>query len=317
MDNQSEERGFVDILLLDEARRKAIILENKIGSTEGVGQLKKYYSALTNQGWQALGLYLTPYGHKASSSNYVSVSYTTVCTAINEMCADDVVSIADVRTLLGHYVDMVRRDIVNELDIDAACQRIYRKHKRALKIVQERVSVRRRIISDVMEHLVRQYFESLTSQSVGQVNIDKCIHKWKNAENDTPAIRFVSPQWKNVPLLQTDKWSLILESILELAVADDHQEVYINLQVGPLKDDIPRKLFDMARNRARLFTVKTAPKEYGEIYHRTLLSPEQYEGYSAEKLVQQIHGQWDGFVEQDLPLIQDAIQQWVSEASDN
>lgn len=303
-DDETGERGYVDILLLDKARRVAVILENKIDSTEGQGQLEKYYCALTKQGWQATGLYLTPHGNKALSTKYVSVSYETVCAAIEEMCANNVVSVADVRTLLVHYTDMVRRDIVNELDIDGVCQRIYAKHKQAIKIVQKRVAARHVIVGDFLQSLVRQ--------QVGLDNVGNCIDKYTNAENDTMATRFVLPEWRKEPLLHTKKWSPLLECILEFAVASEPQRVYVNLQVGPGDHKTRNSIFDLARSKD-VFSVEAVPQKYSGIYHRDLLLPKQYEELSVDALVQEAGKQWDNFVRQDLPRINEAIQQWTIE----
>jgi hypothetical protein len=52
----------IDILLLDETHRVAVIVENKIGSSERSDQLTHYWQVTAHQypGWRAIGLYLTP-----------------------------------------------------------------------------------------------------------------------------------------------------------------------------------------------------------------------------------------------------------------
>jgi len=44
-----------------------------------------------------------------------------------------------------------------------------------------------------------------------------------------------------------------------------------------------------------------------------LLLPKRYEELSTDALVQEAQSQWASFVEQDLPRIKDAIQQWIIE----
>ena len=288
--------------MLHEEQGLAVIIENKIDSDEHSDQLCLYDRVLTGRGWTTSGVYLTRHGLIPSHSKYVPIGYAVVYAVIDEILIDQAVA-DDVRTLLTHYADMVRRHIVNELDIDAACQRIYRQHKQAIKLVRERVSARQKDIGATLERRVQRM--------VGQRNIDI----WE--PNDRKIIRFVLPEWRSEPLLNTEKWSPILKSILEFAVAVDPQHVYVNLQIGPGDKSTRQSLFDLARDKQKtegVFTVDgTVLSKYHELYHRDLLLPKRYEELSTDALVQEAQSQWASFVEQDLPRIKDAIQQWIIE----
>lgn len=184
--DDKSERGRVDILLLHEEQGFAIIIENKIDSDEHSDQLHYYYEVISGRGWKTRGVYLTPDGRTPSCEKYVPISYGVVCAAINGVLVDQAVA-NDVRTLMTHYVDMVRRHIVNELDIDAACQRLYRKHGPALRLGHERVLTR--------HNKVRDTLESRVLQLVGQENARNCIDEWKVNYNTT-ILRFIPPEWK-------------------------------------------------------------------------------------------------------------------------
>ncbi len=305
-DDETGEQGFVDILLLHKEQGLAIIIENKIDSGEHSNQLCLYNRVLTKRRWNTRGVYLTPDGRTPSCEKYVPISYGVVCAAINGVLADQTVA-NDVRTLMTHYVDMVRRQIVDELDIDAACQQLYRKHEPALRLVQERVSARRKKIEDLLERRVRQL--------VGQENIDH----WEREETMTISrfIRFALPEWKNERfehLLHTERWSRSLKSILEFAVGVSPQHVYVNLLIGPGNDVTRPSLFDLARRNKDIFTVEAVLQKHSQIYYRPLLSAEKYEELGTDALMREVEQQWDGFVGQDLPRIKDAIQTWLSEA---
>lgn len=301
-DDEKNEQGRVDILLLHEGQGLAVIIENKINSGEHSNQLDLYYRVLKGRGWATRGVYLTRHGLIPSHSKYVPISYVVVCAVIDEILTDQVVA-NDVRTLLTHYIEMVRRHIVNEQDIDAACQRIYRQHEQAIKLVQERVSARQKKIGDALERQVRQL--------VGPQN----IHNWE--PNDSRILRFVLPEWKNEPLLYTKEWSPILKSILEFAVNILPQQIYVNLQIGRGAGNTRQSLFDMARseqkNTSPLTVDGVVPSEYSQIYHHAPLWLRQFDELGADALVQEAERQWRDFVEQDLPRIKDAIQQWIIE----
>ncbi len=305
-DDETGEQGFVDILLLHAERKLAVIIENKIDSGERPKQLDLYYRVLDKRGWKARGVYLTRHGLIPSHSKYVPVSYGVVCDAIDELLIDQTVA-GDVRTIMMHYVDMVRRDIVDELDIDAACQRLYRKHELAFRLVHERVSTRHTKMRDTLESRVLQL--------VGQENARNCIDEWKVNYNTT-ILRFILPEWKN-RATYTEKWSRILKCILEFAIAISPQEVFVDLKIGPGNSVTRRNLFDLARRNKDIFNFESPLQEYTQVYHRPLLSAEKYEELGTDALVREVEQQWDGFVGQDLLRIRDAIQTWLNEAGNS
>lgn len=70
------EDGRIDILLLNEAGKWAMIIENKIWSTERSGQLSKYYKFTKEDypDWQVFAVYLTPFGNIPSHKSYLPLS---------------------------------------------------------------------------------------------------------------------------------------------------------------------------------------------------------------------------------------------------
>jgi len=220
-DDEKNEQGRVDILLLHKGQGLAVIIENKIDSDEHSNQLDLYYRVLDRRGWKARGVYLTRHGLVPSHSEYVPISYGVVCAAIDELLIDQAVT-DDLRILMAHYVDVVRRNIVEEMDVDQICQRIYGRHVKALKLVQERVSGQQKILGDVAKNLAQR--------QVGLQNIDDLV-----TINDSKLIRFILPEWRD-NVLHTEKWSPILKCVLEFGIANAPQEIELSLTIGPGND---------------------------------------------------------------------------------
>ena len=77
----------IDILVLDDVNRLAVIIENKVDTGEHSDQLNRYYIEARNHypGYKILALFLTPDGEEPSSSDYHAVSYKTICEVIEKI----------------------------------------------------------------------------------------------------------------------------------------------------------------------------------------------------------------------------------------
>jgi hypothetical protein len=116
----------IDVLLLERNQRLAIIIENKIDSSEHSNQLERYFQIVNRQyqGWTIFGIYLTPDGATASHSGYFSTSYSTICEIVERITESKSPTLgSDVRTLMVNYSQMLRRHIVSESEIAELCRR--------------------------------------------------------------------------------------------------------------------------------------------------------------------------------------------------
>lgn len=58
--------GFVDLLIITEDKKKAIVIENKIDAGDQKDQLNRYYNHFEQKGFSTYLVYLTPFGHEPS-----------------------------------------------------------------------------------------------------------------------------------------------------------------------------------------------------------------------------------------------------------
>ena len=108
--------GRIDILLLNEVGGWAMIIENKIGTTEHSDQLDRYFRYLEKSypDLKAICIYLTPRGYDPSHKAYRPLSYGTVCDIIGSTLGERGATLTpDVRVFMGHYAQMVKKHVVD------------------------------------------------------------------------------------------------------------------------------------------------------------------------------------------------------------
>jgi len=175
----------IDILILEETIKLAIIIENKLDSAESPGQLKRYHETVKKQfpDYKVVCLYLTPEGDIPSNEDYIPVSYQLVCEVVETLIETrESVLGSDLLTLLKNYAVMLRRHIVGESEIANICQKIYRKHQKALDLIFE--------YKPDLQVELRQYLEGLIDQNSDLIK-DRCSKS---------NIRFLPEEW-DVPNL--------------------------------------------------------------------------------------------------------------------
>lgn len=59
-------RGFVDLLLISEDKKKVVVIENKIDAGDQKDQLSRYYDFFEQNGYSTYLVYLSPFGHEPS-----------------------------------------------------------------------------------------------------------------------------------------------------------------------------------------------------------------------------------------------------------
>lgn len=130
----------IDILILSESRKLAVIIENKIDSEERGTQLQSYRETVQRAfpHYQLLCVYLTRDGDPPSNASYSKASYHDILKIIQK-AIDDFPHGHDhnVLTSLNHYHQMINRHIVTDRELTERCQAIYRKHKKAIELIMD------------------------------------------------------------------------------------------------------------------------------------------------------------------------------------
>jgi hypothetical protein len=287
----------IDILLLDEPHRLAVVIENKIGCVEHSDQLARYFKAATQRcpGWKIVGIYLTPDAEPPSHECYIAADYLSVCQIVEKLIESRSSTIgADVRTMMVHYAQMLRRHIVSESEIAELCQRIYRKHQRALDLIYEH--------RPDQQASIREGLEELINSGPG-LQLDHCSKSY---------IRFAPREWDVPRLMEGSGWTKT-GRILVFEFTNVPNRLHLRLHIGPGPNGTRTQLFQMAQSHSvfRLGS-KSLNQKWNSIYDKPFLTPKDFEDASNERLGAEVAKHWKKFTETDLPAILEAVreEQW-------
>lgn len=142
----------IDILLTSSEEKILVAIENKIGSHEHSNQLSRYREILETdfKDYKRVYVFLTPDGEEPSDvANWDVLTYTDVVEVLEHLYGQIELQ-QDVSLIIRNYIEVVRRDIVEEQQLIDICNKIYNKHKKALDLIFEYRTDGRTQISDAI-----------------------------------------------------------------------------------------------------------------------------------------------------------------------
>lgn len=284
----------IDILVVDDTARLAVIIENKIDTGEIPGQLSRYYADVRSHfpEHEIIALFLTRNGDAPSDDPYLAVSYSQVCQILEKIIAERQETLdADVAIVLKHYAQMLRRHIVSDSDVAVLCREIYRKHKQALDLVIEHRPDRQAQIG--------QYVVGLIEQN-DTLDLGTVARGW---------VVFVPSEWHRPRSITPNPPHLYLEFHLRPS------DLNILCTLSPGADTKRRAdIFEMARRHH--FTGCPAKSNRGHCRLSTisLLRVEDYDK-TQEEIEAIISENWEAYLRDELPRIIQAVrdEKWLSE----
>ena len=132
----------IDILVESKEFKYVLCIENKFGSQEHDDQLNRYYAIIEEKygkDYTKLYLYLTPEGNPPiNDTNGVwnPLKYETLISIIETEMRKTTLENRR-KEFIQSYVDILRRETMDDTKIIEICQEIYRKHKDALDLIYE------------------------------------------------------------------------------------------------------------------------------------------------------------------------------------
>ena len=111
------ERDYIDIRIINDTSRQAIMIENKIEASDRSEQLQKYYDTLEKKGYSKIHpLYLTLYGRKPSPfsiggldpKKIITISYKCLIPWL-ERCREREENKSTLRDAIAQYIQLVRK----------------------------------------------------------------------------------------------------------------------------------------------------------------------------------------------------------------
>ena len=136
------ERSNIDVLVVNKTSGLSVIIENKLLSGEHSNQLVKYFEFVKREfpGYSIIPIFLSVEGKSPSHSNYLPLSYADIAELVSRLIDNRMAILgSDVLILMRHYVQMLRKNILDDTELNDLCEKIYKKHKRALDLIISRI----------------------------------------------------------------------------------------------------------------------------------------------------------------------------------
>ncbi|KAM3110013.1 PDDEXK-like family protein [Phormidesmis sp. 146-33] len=287
----------IDILIYSPINKIVIAIENKVDSVEHSDQLNRYREIVSTEfpDYQKCLIYLTKDGDKASESNWHSLSYETIANCIDSICLQHSAKMnGDVRSLMTHYSNLIKRHIMSDSEIANLCRKIYKQHRQALDLIYEHRPDWQSEISDFLQQLIQNNQEH-------DIEKDDCNKK---------CIRFAPKEWDELKFQKTCHGWTSSQRILLFQFWNDSQYLGLGLVAGPGDQTLKQNIYDAIRNSfpgRRQRTLKGAG--WNEIFAIPILNASDYEDGDLDSVKEKIKSFFEKSLNHEIKLIRQAITQ--------
>lgn len=148
----------IDVLVVDDINEFVCVIENKIDSQEHSNQLTKYKKKINQQfqSYKKIFIYLTIHGIETETEpDFISISHREVALMIETLLARKESQINDdVSLFIRHYLEMLKRYIMEESDVQQLCEKIYKRHKKALDLIYKYKPDIYSVVQEILEELI-------------------------------------------------------------------------------------------------------------------------------------------------------------------
>ncbi|MCK5600564.1 PD-(D/E)XK nuclease family protein, partial [Candidatus Pacearchaeota archaeon] len=268
----------IDVFIIEEDLKLAVVIENKIDSGESSGQLQRYRDAVQKQypGFKQVFFYLTPDGALPSDEHYIPISYELILDVLAKIAITKESTLGpDILSLIRNYTQMLRRHIVPESEIGQLCQKIYHKHRAALDLIFE--------YRPDTQTAIQTHVESLIANEPTLIK-DHCSKSY---------MRFLAKDWDSPPFDRGKGWTRT-GRILLFEIENTSICTKLKLVIGPGDQRIRETIYDMAKENKKLFKPgNTLYPKYTTIFSRRLVPQKDLEEGDFETIANRIRKQWE------------------------
>lgn len=146
----------IDILISSADEKIVLAIENKVGSHEHSNQLNRYKSYLEQDypDYKRFYVFLTPNGEDPSDvENWDVLTYYDIVEILEGLLGRFKLQ-QDVSLLVNNYIEVIRRDIVEDKQLIEICNKIYNKHRKALDLIYaNRIDCNKMMIQAIIKAL--------------------------------------------------------------------------------------------------------------------------------------------------------------------
>ncbi|WP_245844643.1 PD-(D/E)XK nuclease family protein [Salinicoccus kekensis] len=283
----------IDLLAVSESNKFVLVIENKVWSKESRHQLNKYHEIIKNgfPDYHKVFVYLTPFGDEASNPDlWLSMDYNQMVNMINSSLERRRHSMeTSVKLFIEQYMDILRRYVVGDKELEKICQDIYFKHKKALDLIFEYKPDMYSEISTKLQGMIESHEDLVLDSS------------------NKNLIRFTTNQLAETVEAEGRGWTSS-RRILLFEFQNTARGLRIKLIIGPGESAVREKLYDIASNntafRGRNGKLTTA---YTTIFVKNILDYNEAHEVDPEKLHNDIESRVERFFGKDLKTLEKVI----------
>jgi hypothetical protein len=289
------EADYIDLIIEVRDLNLLVVIENKVGAQAGEGQLARYKVVADAKyaSWKKLFVFLTPEGRDPDHEDYIAFSYMELARLIENLFRDGATVYGpDVLLILEHYVEMIRRNIVDDEELRTLGQKIYERHAEAIDFILK----------------CRPQAESLLPVAQELLGKNPSLVADKHGAS---ILRFFSKEWTGVSALNScpsDKWTRTGRNVLfEIKSFKSEGEItdriLLSLILGPSEAHLRKYIFDSIRAKPTIFSGagKSIGQSWVTIFARELLTEAMAENMEDPQKKETISQNWNNFVISDLP----------------
>ena len=222
----------IDVLVLDEGNRFVCVIENKVDSIQTKEQLQRYWEIVEREfkEYKKVYVFLTISGEDPRHDAYVSVSYEDIANVIGSTLKRRESQLNhEIKLFIQQYLDMVRRHIVEDSEVQKLCRRIYQNHHRALDLIFEHRPDRAAEVAQSIQAYIKSREELIS------IGFTKTY------------IKFL-PKRMDIPQLRHDG-SPMLAWLLE----NKNTKVQFRLELQPGPPPVREWIYDKSKSLPRVF----------------------------------------------------------------
>lgn len=297
------EYQHIDILIVSESTKTVIAIENKIWSDEIYGQLARYTKSLKTEFsinskneeevYKHLYFFLTPDGHDASSEDWCPISYSDIISYVEKSLAFKQDNINDfMKEFINQYIELLRRYIVEDTELEKICRDIYKNHREALDLIFEFRPDSYSEVSEALQEFINNRDDLFLDGS------GKRYIRFIPNELNTNAIQYGNGEWtesKNIILFELD---------------NSNNKLSTSLVLGPGDEGFRQAIFQFAQNSPVFSPRKTLSNEYTKLVG---LNPivKDYTKVDSEELPKLCKEAFEKYLNNDFKKVVDALQQFL------
>jgi hypothetical protein len=292
----------IDLLIVIDKLSIYFVIENKVLSSEHSNQLNRYFKlAMTEYpNYRGLFGYLTPDGQTPSNENYLAFSYRDILALIEKSLSTKLISInSDVLLVIRHYIQMLRRFILDDSEISQLAKKIYQENKRAIDTIIKYRRDTQELVSTIAQNIIVDFQDTIL------------------AESNKSYIRFFPSEW-DMPSQKISEGWIKDKQIVVFEIRNNKSKVTLHVVIGPGNQEIRNLLYGLGKgeNKPLYNPYKEIPKKYASIYVKPLLSTEDLENSKDDEIANKLEAKLTEFKINDYKKITNDIAKEMTKNND-